>query len=249
MSDFTVMLRPVPGSPVKFKVAYITPSEELQNKIKLAVEGSKYVIKVKDDKEMGRAIGVVSELKQITADIDTARRAIKAPFADAVKLIDQTARDLNQGILEAVARIESLIGEFRGEQLRKEKAEQARLAHISDQLTLASHETADPNKKEKLEAVSAEMFVRSQEAVKATPGAAIRNDYVLVRLTDFVKVANTNPELLRQEVNLSALRDRIRGLTDGGRKEIELDCIPGILLARTTVVGVHRNSGRPPLLP
>src|SRR6266446_8341007 len=241
MSDFTIMLRPVPDSPVKFKVGRIIPSEEIQRKINLAIEGSNGITKVEDDQGLVRAVGVVSELKQIAAEIDSARRTIKAPFADAVKLIDQTARELAEDLVMTSARIEKLIGEFRGEQLRKEKAEQARLAHISDQLTLASHETADPNKKEKLEAVSAEMFVRSQEAVKTTPGAAIRNDYVLVRLTDFVKVANTNPELLRQDVNLSALRDRIRGLTDGGRKEIELDCIPGILLARTTIVGVHKS--------
>lgn len=220
-------------------VARVQVSDELQKASESALAIAKGVTAVNDDETLCAAMDALGYIVDAHGHLEQARKTVKAPFADAVKKIDAAPKFLTEPLEKERDRIKLMVSNFEGERIRQAKMEQARLEEESRKLSELAFRSSDPEHIEALQELAQEKAVEAVAARPVQQGRSVIPTYTAT-LKDFTKVANSNPQLLKQELNTAAVNDLIRVLSDGGRKAIAPDAIPGIILTPSAVVRVRR---------
>ena len=223
-----------------FAVKRVELDESLAIRASNAIEQAKAIIEVNDDASLDAGIEALSVLTDAYGAIETSRKTIKEPFKKAVAMIDKEPKKYTDPLQVQIDRLKHEVGTYQAEKIRLAEFRRAEMERQSRELERAALATEDPERQEKLEEASHELHLAARTIERPTvAGATVRPTYV-ARLDDFVKVANSNPRLLKQELNTSAVNDMIRILSDGGKKPIASDAIPGITLIASAVVGIRR---------
>lgn len=220
-------------------VSKVRVSEELQKAADSAIALASGVVKVEDDATLCEAMDALGYVIDAHGHLEEARKRVKAPFASAVKMIDAAPKPFTERLERERDRLKLLVSNFEGERIRAAKLEQARLEQESRRLSELAFRSSDPDHIEALQELAAEKAVEAVASRPVQNGRSVIPTYTAT-LKDFVKIANSNPQLLKQELNTAAVNDLIRVLSDGGRKAIAPDAIPGIILSPSAVVRVRR---------
>lgn len=204
-----------------------------------ALELSRAITTVDSDLSLETAIEALTFLTDAHGAIETSRKTVKDPFLKGGKLIDTTAGKLTDPLDQETQRVKALVARFQMDKVRAAQIKQAELERQAAELQRAANQTQDPERQEQLEEASHNLHLEARRVERPkVRGLTIQPTYS-AQLDDFVKVANTNPHLLPQELNVQAVNDMIRALSDGGKKALAPDAIPGITLIPTAKVGVR----------
>lgn len=220
-------------------VTRVDVSPFLETRASEALELSRAIVAVDSEESLETAIEALDFLTSAFGAIETSRKTVKEPFLKAGKLIDKSAGQVADPLEEETQRVKGLVAKFQMEKVRAAQIKEAELERQSRELQRAAQETQDPERQEQLEEASHNLHLEARAVERPkVRGLTLRPTYK-PRLDDFVKVANTNPHLLPQELNMAAVNDMIRALSDGGTKPLAPDAIPGITLVPTAIVGVR----------
>ena len=220
-------------------VTKVLVETHLIERSKEALEISEAIKMVDSDLSLETAIEALSFLTDAHGAIETSRKTVKEPFLKAGKLIDKEAGKLIDPLEQETQRIKSLVSRFQMDKVRYAQIKQAELERQSVELQRSANHAQDPERQEQLQEASHNLHLEARMVERPkVRGITVQPTYS-ARLDDFAKVANTNPHLLPQELNAQAVNDMIRALSDGGKRPLAPDAIPGITLIPTAKVSVR----------
>lgn len=94
------------------------------------VEGSVYRAKCDDDDQLARCGKVIKALREMQARVDATHVAVKAPYLLGGRLVDAEKNALTGRIKVGRDLVQDMMDEYGAEQLRKQRAEEKRLADL-----------------------------------------------------------------------------------------------------------------------
>jgi hypothetical protein len=173
----------------------------------------------------------------VLGELEASRKLVKRPFDDACKLIQAKAKEVALPLERESTRLKAELSRVYVEARRSELEEQKELEDLATKARVAAMRESNEAEAEKLNQLAGRALATSQSVVTQVSGLSIRLGWNKA-IVDKVKIANTNPHLLRCKLNDSAVNELIKVMEESGTT-IEEDSIPGIKLTPKGTVSVR----------
>jgi hypothetical protein len=199
-----------------------------------ALEKSALICRVRNDEENATAVEALKAIKAVRQNVEASRTAVKAPFLDACRNIDKTAKDFDVPLAEEEMRLGRFCGDYAALLLAKQKAEEA--ARIKALTEMEQRREAEKSQARSLEQIDAIQERYCQEAaalpVAKAPerpkGQVVKEDWDVEIVNDWL-LAKTHPHCVTIKPKLS----EIRLMLDNGLK------VEGVKATRIVKSGVR----------
>jgi len=225
-------------NPTGYRLAELRLTDEAAIAIDEALEASRSLSTIEDESDLKAFIKAETDLQDVQGQLIGSVSLFKKPYHDAHKTICAKEKEVLAPLQAESVRLRAEMSRIYAERRRRELDEKRELEELATKARLAAMREADPQEAEKLNQLAGRAVATSQSVVTPVDNLTIRVGWE-PSLVDKVKVVNTQPHLLRCELNKPAVQDMIKQLEESG-VTIEPDTIPGIKLSPKQSVNVRR---------